>query len=40
MENENEHARLNEEKWDLRAKTIDDRRFNYFHFMQKRLIWT
>jgi ubiquinone/menaquinone biosynthesis C-methylase UbiE len=38
VENRNEHARLNEEKWDKRAKTFDDRCFNYFRFMQKRLI--
>lgn len=38
MEKRNEHARLNEEKWDKRAKTFDDRRFNYFRFMQKKLI--
>ena len=35
---EKEHAKLNEKKWDLRAKTFDDRRFNYFRFMQKRLV--
>ena len=34
----NEHNRLNEEKWNSRAKTFDDRRFNYFRFMQKRLV--
>jgi ubiquinone/menaquinone biosynthesis C-methylase UbiE len=33
-----EHAKLNEEKWDIRAKTFDERRFNYFRFMQKRLV--
>ena len=38
MEKRNEHARLNEEKWDKRAKTFDDRRFNYFRFMQKKLV--
>ena len=38
MEKGNEHARLNERKWDLRAKTFDDRRFDYFRFMQKRVV--
>jgi ubiquinone/menaquinone biosynthesis C-methylase UbiE len=33
-----EHAKLNEEKWDARAKTFDERRFNYFRYMQKRLV--
>lgn len=34
----NEHDRLNEEKWNSRAKTYDDKRFNRFRFMQKRLV--
>jgi ubiquinone/menaquinone biosynthesis C-methylase UbiE len=33
-----QHAELNEKKWDLRAETFDDKRFNYFRFMQKRLV--
>ncbi|MGA7677525.1 MAG: methyltransferase domain-containing protein, partial [Dehalococcoidia bacterium] len=31
-------AKLNKEKWDVRAKTFDERRFNYFRYMQKRLV--
>jgi len=38
MEDNNAHDRLNEEKWDRRAKTFDESRFNYFRFMQKRLV--
>jgi ubiquinone/menaquinone biosynthesis C-methylase UbiE len=38
MDEETEHTRLNEEKWDGRAKTFDERRFNYFRSMQKRLV--
>jgi ubiquinone/menaquinone biosynthesis C-methylase UbiE len=38
MEKRNGHAKLNEEKWDLRAKTFDDKRFNYFRYMQRRLV--
>jgi ubiquinone/menaquinone biosynthesis C-methylase UbiE len=39
MEEEREHARWNEEKWDSRAKTYDEsfHRF-YFHFTQKRVV--
>jgi len=33
-----QHAELNEKKWDLRAESFDDKRFNYFRFMQKRLV--
>jgi ubiquinone/menaquinone biosynthesis C-methylase UbiE len=32
------HSELNEKKWDRRARDFDDKRFNYFRFMQKRLI--
>lgn len=41
MEEEREHARLNEKKWDLRAATYDKKwlnRFSYFQFTQKRVI--
>ncbi len=39
MEKEREHTRLNEKKWDSRAKTYDKlfHRF-YFHFSQKRVV--
>lgn len=39
MEEEREHARLNEKKWDLRAETYDKwfHRF-YFRFTQKRVL--
>ena len=39
MEEEREHARLNEKKWDLRAETYDkwSHRF-YFRFTQKRVV--
>lgn len=32
------HDELNTSKWDARAKTFDDRRFNYFRLMQKKLV--
>jgi ubiquinone/menaquinone biosynthesis C-methylase UbiE len=38
MDKAAEHARLNKEKWDVRAKTFDERRFNYFRYLQKRLV--
>jgi ubiquinone/menaquinone biosynthesis C-methylase UbiE len=38
MDREHKHAELNIKKWDSRAETYDDRRFNYFRFMQKRLV--
>jgi ubiquinone/menaquinone biosynthesis C-methylase UbiE len=38
MSKENKHTELNIKKWDRRAETYDDRRFNYFRFMQKRLL--
>jgi ubiquinone/menaquinone biosynthesis C-methylase UbiE len=33
-----EHTIENEKKWDRRAKSYDDKRFNYFRFMQKKAI--
>jgi ubiquinone/menaquinone biosynthesis C-methylase UbiE len=33
-----EHARLNERKWDARAVTYDKKRFDYFRWMQRRVI--
>ena len=33
-----EHKTENERKWDLRAKSYDDKRFDYFRFMQKKAI--
>lgn len=33
-----EHNRENENKWDWRSKSYDDKRFNYFRFMQKKAI--
>jgi ubiquinone/menaquinone biosynthesis C-methylase UbiE len=33
-----EHAKLNEEMWDLRAETWYGRRFSYFRWMQKKLV--
>jgi ubiquinone/menaquinone biosynthesis C-methylase UbiE len=38
MDRAAEHAKLNKEKWDIRAKTFDQRRFNYFRYLQKRLV--
>lgn len=35
---DSEHAELNERKWDSRAATYDEKRFDYFRYMQKRLI--
>jgi ubiquinone/menaquinone biosynthesis C-methylase UbiE len=32
------HASLNERKWDARAVTIDRRQFDYFRWMQRRVI--
>jgi ubiquinone/menaquinone biosynthesis C-methylase UbiE len=32
------HDELNASKWDERSKTFDDRRFNYFRLMQKKLV--
>ena len=33
-----QHAALNRKKWDLRAETFDDRRFDYFRFIQRILV--
>ena len=33
-----EHTSENEHKWDRRAKSYDDKRFDYFRFMQKKAI--
>jgi ubiquinone/menaquinone biosynthesis C-methylase UbiE len=38
MIEEKEHAELNKKKWDRRSGTYDEKRFNYFRFMQKRVI--
>jgi ubiquinone/menaquinone biosynthesis C-methylase UbiE len=40
MEGINEHNRENEQKWDIRAETFDEKRFDYFRYMQKKLIST
>jgi ubiquinone/menaquinone biosynthesis C-methylase UbiE len=34
---ESSHAELNKKKWDRRSETYDEKRFNYFRFMQKRV---
>ncbi len=33
-----QHAELNKKKWDARAGTYDEKRFDYFRWMQKRLV--
>jgi len=33
-----DHDELNAKKWDSRAETYDEKRFDYFRYMQKRLI--
>ena len=38
MENEPAHATLNVRKWDKRAETYDERRFNYFRWMQRKVV--
>jgi ubiquinone/menaquinone biosynthesis C-methylase UbiE len=38
MDQNIEHAELNKRKWDLRAATFDQKRFDYFRWMQKRII--
>jgi ubiquinone/menaquinone biosynthesis C-methylase UbiE len=38
MRNEFEHTELNARKWDRRAVTYDDKRFDHFRVLQKRLI--
>lgn len=35
---ENEHAKLNEEKWDLEAENYDNRRFPYLRSMQEKIV--
>lgn len=38
MESINEHNKANEQKWDIRAKTFDKKRFDFFRYMQKSAI--
>ena len=38
MRDSSEHARLNEAKWNRRAETFDQRRFDFFRFFQWRVI--
>jgi ubiquinone/menaquinone biosynthesis C-methylase UbiE len=38
LENLNTHNERNEHKWDIRARTFDKKRFDYFRYMQKRVI--
>ena len=38
MENAPAHATLNARKWDTRAETYDERRFNYFRLMQRKVV--
>jgi ubiquinone/menaquinone biosynthesis C-methylase UbiE len=38
MDPHTEHTELNELKWDSRAATYDQRRFDYFRWMQQRVI--
>lgn len=38
MDPHTEHTRLNERKWDSRAATYDRKRFDYFRWMQKRVV--
>ncbi|MCL4396082.1 MAG: class I SAM-dependent methyltransferase [Chloroflexi bacterium] len=38
IEKNTHHAALNAKKWDARAETYDQKRFDYFRYMQKRLI--
>jgi ubiquinone/menaquinone biosynthesis C-methylase UbiE len=38
MDPNTERAELNEHKWDLRAATYDQKRFDYFRWMQQRVI--
>jgi ubiquinone/menaquinone biosynthesis C-methylase UbiE len=38
MNKGSDHAKLNGKKWDSRAETYDEKRFDYFRYMQKRLI--
>jgi ubiquinone/menaquinone biosynthesis C-methylase UbiE len=38
MDTNTEHAWLNERKWDIRAAKYDQKRFDYFRWMQQRVI--
>jgi ubiquinone/menaquinone biosynthesis C-methylase UbiE len=38
MNNLYDHDSTNEEKWTQRALTYDDKRYNYFRFMQRILV--
>jgi ubiquinone/menaquinone biosynthesis C-methylase UbiE len=38
MDRNTHHAKINERKWDARAATYDDKRFDYFRWMQQRVI--
>jgi ubiquinone/menaquinone biosynthesis C-methylase UbiE len=38
MDRNTQHAEMNERKWDSRAATYDDKRFDYFRWMQQRVI--
>jgi ubiquinone/menaquinone biosynthesis C-methylase UbiE len=38
MENINEHNKANEQKWDIRAKTFDKKRSDFFRYMQRNVI--
>jgi hypothetical protein len=38
MDPHSEHTKLNERKWDARAVTYDQKRFDYFRWMQQRVI--
>ncbi len=33
-----EHEKANEQKWDIRSKSFDNKRFNYFRWMQKQVL--
>ncbi len=33
-----EHEKANEQKWDRRSESFDDKRFNYFRWMQKQVL--
>ncbi len=38
MDRNTQHAEMNERKWDARAATYDYKRFDYFRWMQQRVI--
>jgi ubiquinone/menaquinone biosynthesis C-methylase UbiE len=38
MSKASNHVGLNAKEWDSRAETYDEKRFDYFRYMQKRLI--